>query len=446
MPHNGCATSSTPDTSHEAMLTSGQLSMFEPATSPDIPSAISSPASAAGASPCASPDGPTTDLFGQGVAPASRSAPPAKEAVARTSGTYGRIGSVSSASEDLASSLARMLRQRLDGAGSTLFSATWKRKVTPRGRPYWEHTASARRTSGSDCGSWQSPMARTNRKSARAMARSVNNGRRSGGGQSSSPGLEQQAEMASWPTTRATDSKAAHERANTRMGQTLIGAALASWPTPMAGTPAQKGYNEAGNNDSSRKTVDLCSWPTPAANQFEADADVTETRRAKYREKYGNNGFGLTTAQAAQLASWPTPDAEQGRPASQELIDRRKAEGKKTQVRLSAAASWAMPTSRDHKDGASTLENTPVNALLGRQVLRISWATPRVTSNGGHGSPKRAEDGRARLEDQVHGPTSSGSPAQTEKRGQLNEDFSRWLQGYPAVWSACAPNAKRRQK
>jgi hypothetical protein len=34
-------------------------------------------------------------------------------------------------------------------------------------------------------------------------------------------------------------------------------AQLASWPTPMAGTPAQKGYNEAGNTDSSRQTVSL---------------------------------------------------------------------------------------------------------------------------------------------------------------------------------------------
>ena len=30
-----------------------------------------------------------------------------------------------------------------------------------------------------------------------------------------------------------------------------------SWPTPMAGTPAQKGYNEAGNTDSGRKTMAL---------------------------------------------------------------------------------------------------------------------------------------------------------------------------------------------
>ncbi len=36
---------------------------------------------------------------------------------------------------------------------------------------------------------------------------------------------------------------------------------LGAWPTPMAGTPAQKGYNEAGNTDSGRKTVEMCQWP-----------------------------------------------------------------------------------------------------------------------------------------------------------------------------------------
>ena len=37
------------------------------------------------------------------------------------------------------------------------------------------------------------------------------------------------------------------------------------WPTPMAGTPAQHGYNEAGNTDSSRKIVALFGYPTPRA-------------------------------------------------------------------------------------------------------------------------------------------------------------------------------------
>jgi site-specific DNA-cytosine methylase len=51
--------------------------MLEPVTLPDLFSAISSPVLAAGATPCALPDGPRTDLFGRAVAPASPSAPPA---------------------------------------------------------------------------------------------------------------------------------------------------------------------------------------------------------------------------------------------------------------------------------------------------------------------------------------------------------------------------------
>ena len=54
-------------------------------------------------------------------------------------------------------------------------------------------------------------MAGTNRKSERAMTPSTNNGKRTGGGQSSPPGLEQQAE-AMWPTP---DSRAHHAQGAT---------------------------------------------------------------------------------------------------------------------------------------------------------------------------------------------------------------------------------------
>ena len=43
---------------------------------------------------------------------------------------------------------------------------------------------------------WETPTSETKAKSQRALMSSENNGRRSGGGQSSNPGLEQQAEMA----------------------------------------------------------------------------------------------------------------------------------------------------------------------------------------------------------------------------------------------------------
>ena len=135
---------------------------------------------------------------------------------------------------------------------------------------------------------------------------------------------------------------------------------MVGWPTPMAGTPAQNGNNAAGNNESSRKTVELASWPTPTA-QDHFSANATANRKdpnAKF-----NSGTTLTDA--------------------------------------ARFASWATPTARDWKDGATTLENTPVNSLLGRQVL---------------------------------GANSSGSPAPTEKRGQLNPAFSRWLMGYNLVW------------
>ena len=55
-------------------------------------------------------------------------------------------------------------------------------------------------------------------------------------------------------------------------------AALAPWPSPMAGTPAQNGNNEAGNTDSSRKTVGLMSgWSTPTVPRHN-DSDLSAFR------------------------------------------------------------------------------------------------------------------------------------------------------------------------
>jgi len=50
--------------------------MLEPVTLPDLFNAISLPVLVVGATPCALPDGPTTDLFGRAVAPANPSAQP----------------------------------------------------------------------------------------------------------------------------------------------------------------------------------------------------------------------------------------------------------------------------------------------------------------------------------------------------------------------------------
>ncbi len=88
--------------------------------------------------------------------------------------------------------------------------------------------------------------------------------------------------------------------------------AFGSWPTPMAGTPAQNGYNEAGNTDSSRKTVALASWPTPDTGRDESlESFKARVERMKERHptKGGMGSLGPLHI-AAQLATWPTPRAE----------------------------------------------------------------------------------------------------------------------------------------
>lgn len=55
------------------------------------------------------------------------------------------------ASESLQSSLESKLKLLLNGAGSTLFTGTWKHKITPQGRRYLARSVSALRTLESDC-------------------------------------------------------------------------------------------------------------------------------------------------------------------------------------------------------------------------------------------------------------------------------------------------------
>lgn len=97
-----------------------------------------------------------------------------------------------------------------------------------------------------------------------------------------------------WPTPQVSDSTGGGQAARA-MGQTRHGsnlndfAMLAGWPTPMAGTPAQNGNNAAGNNDSSRKTVEVVNWSgwaTPKAcdgrgNVYEPDPDCKRVELRK---------------------------------------------------------------------------------------------------------------------------------------------------------------------
>lgn len=240
----GSATSSRPGISRQATLTSEASLTCEPTISEATPNATSSPELEGGHEPSDLPDGQTTDLFGLVPVPANPSAQPEKVRRPMTNAICGLRGFLSSESYALQQSLESRLRRQLDGAGSTLFSLIWKAKATPAGRPYCQLAASALRTSDNGFGSW--PTTRSS---------DADKGVRSEGG-------------------------ALRERERRKNGADLPSVAMGAWPTPMAGTPAQKGYNEAGNNDSSRKTVALVTGQLPTQ-----DRKTTATQLGKSGEK-----------------------------------------------------------------------------------------------------------------------------------------------------------------
>ena len=210
--------------------------------------------------------------------------------------------------------VASRLRARTASRVSTLYALIWKDRVTPAGQRICALRASARRISDSDSSGpqkgWTTPQAHdvSGRSANQKAMHGTKHGcaclvrdatlagwstpRSSDGdkGSRTLDGCESESEIArkgrlddlppqamwvltGWgtPTTRdwkdtpgmATEATNPDGSKRTRTDQLPRQATLAGWPTPMAGTPAQKGYNEAGNNDSSRKTVELAGWPPP---------------------------------------------------------------------------------------------------------------------------------------------------------------------------------------
>ena len=199
--------------------------------SPDTPSVTFSLASEAGPSPWHLPDGRVIAPSGLAAALASLSARQVAAMGLQISGIYGPLGSTSSASAALASSLASKLRQQLGTAGSTLFRQTWKAKATPAGRQYWAHIASAHRTSDSGFTSWPTPIVNDTTGSTHCYSGKNPDGSR-------------------------------------RVALKLPGAALAACPTPVHHNAKQMGYPA----EFTRATLQLgtlaflASWPTPAAS------------------------------------------------------------------------------------------------------------------------------------------------------------------------------------
>ena len=265
MPATGSRTSSGADSSPTESSTAAASWMSTPPTWLASLSATSSLESESGRTHFAEQVGQMIGRYGLAHVLASLSPRQAKAAGLMMSDISGPLGTTSSTSATLQSCLANRLRAKTASVGSTLFSLTWKFRVTPLGRQIYALRASALRTSDNGFGSW--------------------------------------------PTATTRDWKDGHEQAvpiNALLGRV---AWLAGWPTTKVADGRGNPYEATENRRSElRKTVALAGWPTPTKANAEGGqiANCSPTGRRPDGSK-----ATVSINQIAKLAGWPTTTTTQ---------------------------------------------------------------------------------------------------------------------------------------
>lgn len=298
-----------------------QRMMFE-----DLPSAISLPASAAGAQPSGSPAGKTKGRSGPARARASRSLPPASEKEPQTSGTCGPSSDASLRSADLQRHLASKLEARMAAFGSPEFSLALSSWDMPSREPIFRLRASARRTSDNAFGGW--PMPNTGHEESLESWRNRKEteyekypGKGLGAGS-----LATIAQLAGWPTTRSTDGN---------NGQRSPDGAIAE-------------FERKGTGADLPTVANLAGWVSPRASEI--GRQRTPEAIAKAKEKGGSAAL----EDQARLASWATP----------------------------ANRDYRYPNNRSYQDRSNSTKGEQLN----NQVVHhgpISPSSPASTANRG---------------------------------------------------------------
>jgi len=228
--------------------------MFNPQTSPDTGSAISSPASPVGPLQLDLLGGPTTASSGPAAPRASRSPSRVKEKPRMTIGTCGPTSFASSVPDGPLSSWENRLRRRLARTGSTECLLTWKQRTTPAGRSLSQLVPSTRPTEGIACGLWRTPNAHV---------------------------VDAKSNVVKLEGRKPSDLQVG-----------LADQVAALWPTPTSLAPAKNGNNEAGNSAGlvAIRAHALALYPTPRAS-----ANENRTTKIPPSQLDGRHGLYLSS-------------------------------------------------------------------------------------------------------------------------------------------------------
>jgi hypothetical protein len=271
------------------------------------------------------------------------------------------------------------------------------------------------------------------------------------------------ARLATWATPKQNDATRGPAQMDGRRSN--LGDQAASSESTIAPSPT--------TNHTPTTSPSIAPWATPLATSSRGQPDMDAWIERKQRSRPGSTAITELNMQAqiagtpVQPTGWCTPLATDGEKAATAF-----GRGNPTllrQARSMEEASWATPvatelgnTLESYVELGNTLEgyvamkanmtSGPRTAIthpsLQAQLVMTNW--PTTTARDGKGGDHTLEehdqwrDGGADLPTiaKMSGMTSSGSPASTAKRGQLNPDLSRWLMGYPVAWLFAAPSNK----